>query len=449
MAITVVTSASNTEATSTTLSIAKPFGTQLGDVLVIIVGNDDTASGDSWTGSTAVTSDGEACPFVFVGEVGSGTSDSHAGAFYRVVDGTEGDEFTVPSDDEDDYWGFCLRLIGVDTSDPLNGVGSDIVDGTPPISITGLTTDVDDCLAFAVFCFDGGDGDPFDVSGTGWSLGEEIGIGTFGGASGGYALRQMSGSGATGTCVVEGNVSDGMAGFQFALNPSVVGGPHEATATTSITVTSAGSAHKRKHETAATSVTVTTAPSGKARRKATAATSITVTSTGAGKSQPQRATATTLITVTGGGAAKKTGKRTATTTVTVTSTGTGKARRKATATTEVSVSSAGTGTAITRVVHTSTAATRVTVSSAGVAHRRKTATGATSLTVVSTGSGKARRKATAVTEITVTVASLAWVPREHVGGPSKLVIPEALVRTRLAIDEKLTRGLLIRVGEED
>jgi hypothetical protein len=235
----------------------------------------------------------------------------------------------------------------------------------------------------------------------------------------------------------------------IAVRPSAGGTTHEASAATTITVTGAGAAHAVRKGTASTSVTVTTAASGKARRKATATTSITVTSAGVGKSQPQRATATTLIAVTGGGAAKKTGKRTASTTVTVTSAASGKARRKATATTNISVTSTGSGSVSTKTTHSAAATSNITVSSAGVAHRRKHATGTTSLTVVSVGSVKARRKATAVTEITVNVTGLGWAPREHVGGPSKLFIPEDLVRTQLAIDEKLTRGLLIRIGEED
>jgi hypothetical protein len=235
----------------------------------------------------------------------------------------------------------------------------------------------------------------------------------------------------------------------IAVRPSAGGTTHEASAATTITVTGAGAAHAARKATASTSVTVTTAASGKPRRKATATTTVTVSSSGAGKSQPQRAAATTLITVTGAGSAKKTGKRTATTQVTVTSTGSGKARRKSTATTIVSVTSTGSSSVSTKTVHTATAATTITVTSAGVSHRRKHATGTTTLTVVSTGSGKARRKATATTEITVNVTGLGWVPREHAGGPSKLFIPDELVRTQLAIDEKLARGLLIRVGEED
>src|SRR5690606_32303621 len=102
-------------------------------------------------------------------------------------------------------------------------VGSDASASFGSLNITGVDTTVDDTMAFYVNCFDGGDGTPFSVSGSGWSKSDEItaDLGDSGSASGSWGTKHQATAGATGTVAVNGNSSDGRSGFQFAVAPFV------------------------------------------------------------------------------------------------------------------------------------------------------------------------------------------------------------------------------------
>jgi hypothetical protein len=69
--------------------------------------------------------------------------------------------------------------------------------------------------------FDGADGDPFSVSGTGWSEQGEQGPGTdLGHSSGAWGTKSQATAGATGNATVGCSTSDGAAYFQLAINPA-------------------------------------------------------------------------------------------------------------------------------------------------------------------------------------------------------------------------------------
>ena len=440
-----------------------PGGLAVDDLLIWTMeteGEDTNAEAlpDSWTGI-----DGSG------GSVASATDSAvdrtRLTIGYIFYSGTPPD--LTSTDPGDHHVGVITAWRGVDTTTPIHGQqsSSDSTNDTA-MSVTGLTTTLDDCLIVQVEA----NGDDNAVGGcVGWSSVANANLaaptvrhagcaGTSSGSDGsvGVWFGGLATQGATGTLTGTIGASEESASWTIALAPATGGTLHEATATTSITVTGAGAAHgvrkaagtsaitvtgaasakAGRKGSATTTVTVATAGTGKARRKAAATTEVAVTTTGTGKSQPQRATATTVISVAGAGTAKKTAKRTATSTVAVTSTGTGKARRKAAAETSISVTSTATGAISTKVVHTVTAVTSIAVATTGTAHKRKHATAATSLTVTTQASGKAVRKATATSTVTVTTTGKGWVPREHTPGISLLVVTSPL-------------SLLQDIGEED
>ena len=142
---------------------------------------------------------------------------------YKVSDGTEGG-VTLTSSLERDTVAWYLRISGVDTSSPFNVNGS-FADDITPITIPSVTTTVNGCMAFTLFAFDGGDGDPFTITGTGWPstiptnqyLEEDV-IG--GSISGFWVTKEIATAGASGSLSVDSGTLDGMGGVQFALTPS-------------------------------------------------------------------------------------------------------------------------------------------------------------------------------------------------------------------------------------
>lgn len=198
------------------ITITAPTGIQAGDFLYIIAVRDPTIDDPLYTFSASGWSQ----------HVRHWTNyDVQIQTLYRVADGTEGD-VTLSSGFGRDTIAWYLRISGVDTSSPFN-VNGTFVDGLPPISIPSVTTGTDGCLAFALFAFDGGDGDPYTLSGTGWPTSipanqylEESDIGS---SIGGFWLtKEIPSAGATQDLSVSSSVGDGSGGFQFALTPSTV-----------------------------------------------------------------------------------------------------------------------------------------------------------------------------------------------------------------------------------
>jgi cellulose synthase/poly-beta-1,6-N-acetylglucosamine synthase-like glycosyltransferase len=198
------------------LTLTKPSSVQVGDLLLIIVGNDDNTATAQWDDVTYKPSG-----FTLINEVGNSTVDCHAAAFYRVADGTEGSTIDVSAQSADDYWGFYIRVTGIDQSTPINATGADSTSSGTSISITSVDTSVAETLAFYNMCYDGADDGGFTASDTGWSETAEGRNGTTSSnASGSWGTKQVATAGATGAVTVTPVVSDGMGGFQFAVAPS-------------------------------------------------------------------------------------------------------------------------------------------------------------------------------------------------------------------------------------
>ena len=207
----------NTIIPGNSLTLTKPSGVQTGDLLIIIVGNDDNTATAQWNNTTY-----KPAGFTLINESGNSTCDTHTAAFYRIADGTEDATIPVPAQSSDDYWGFYIHISGVGADTPINKIGPDINTGSSvgSIAITGVITDVDGCLAIYVHSYDGGDCSAFNPSGTGWSEESEIRAGTgSGNSSGSWGKKEQTNLGATGTVTISGTPTDGWSGFQFAITP--------------------------------------------------------------------------------------------------------------------------------------------------------------------------------------------------------------------------------------
>ena len=217
------------------LSFTKPSGLVSGDLCIIVAWNDvfnsetdEYNSGDNRPFDSSATPDQ---PFTFINESGAGgLTDSHSGAFYKVIDDTETWPYTlddVSSETTTESCGVCFRVTGVDTSTPIHIVGTDYNgDNSNAHVIPELTTTLNDCLIIAVHGFDGGDGHTFSTSSTGWailqSLTQDVGQGN--GSCGAVAEKDLASFGVSGDITFDAQVSDGGTGFQFAIAPVAVAG---------------------------------------------------------------------------------------------------------------------------------------------------------------------------------------------------------------------------------
>lgn len=198
------------------IDLTKPVGVAVDELLLLIVGSDNTNASPSWDTVSGWTR--------FV-NIGNSSSDAKLGCYWRIADGTEPATVNVAtsSGDLDETWGFYIRISGADTTTPINVVGSGQNTGSASsFAVDQVTTTADDCLAFYALAFDGGDGLPFSVSGTGWTESAEVQADTiFSGASGTWGTRAVATAGSTGTATVTADSSDGATYIQFAVAPGV------------------------------------------------------------------------------------------------------------------------------------------------------------------------------------------------------------------------------------
>jgi len=197
----------------TSLLMTAPSGITSGELLIIIIGNDDTGSADEFTTTPA--------GWTKLDESGSTSADAHMGVFYKVASGSEGN-VTINAASSDEMMGWYMRLSGADVNTPIQASSFNAAGDSNSHAVTGVTTTVDDTLVFYGLIFDGGTGDPFSVSGTGWTESDEHASGT-GSAdvSGCFGTRSLASLGASGTATVSCDASSGAAFAQFAISPPV------------------------------------------------------------------------------------------------------------------------------------------------------------------------------------------------------------------------------------
>jgi hypothetical protein len=225
-----------TQTAATSISVNKPTSgstgpspknVAAGDLLLIIVGNDDNSATAQWDNVSL-----KPTGFTLINEAGDATQDCHIAAFYRVADGSEGSSFSVPAQSSDDLAAVCVLVSGQHVLAPINAVGADASDASPaPFSITELTTTLANCLGFAVAAYDGADDGGYTWGGTGWSELVEVRSGSTSNESSiTAATKSIASAGASGAATVDPAVDDGMVGFQFAVGPTAVADGRSAVA---------------------------------------------------------------------------------------------------------------------------------------------------------------------------------------------------------------------------
>lgn len=149
--------------------------------------------------------------------------------FYKISDGTEGD-VNIGLDNRVTFMDVAIWYIKISNTHQTNPItvgSSTIITATNLFSVTAssLVTPTDNCLVFAGVTFDGGDGEPFSLSGTGWPSsippGQETEVGSLGSnLSCGWVTKTLPTAGSSSDVVFTAQFPDGLLGQQFAIRPA-------------------------------------------------------------------------------------------------------------------------------------------------------------------------------------------------------------------------------------
>ena len=197
-----------TSTTTTSITATDPGGITSGELLMLLM-TSDTAI-DPYT----TTPSGWTLLQSFV------NSNSAAyGIFYKIASGSEGDVTVTVGSADHIVW--YLRVSGANTTTPINVLGSSNAGAGTNSTALSVDTTTDNCLAFYLNSFDGGDGYPFSISGTGWTETDEQQVSTSGSAnSGSWGNKDQETAGATGNVTITASTSDGQSTVQFAIAPA-------------------------------------------------------------------------------------------------------------------------------------------------------------------------------------------------------------------------------------
>ena len=207
----------STNGTATSLTLTKPTGVENGDLLLLLMGNENATTGEGFDTLTGWTLE-----FNY----GSGDVDCYLGLYSRIATGDAlEDNPVVPFLGADDGHGWYLSVGGVHATDPLRVVGSSLEVVSNTITNVSTTTDINIfSLAFSAFAFDGSDSDPITETGTGWSMVDwtesPLPSDAGGASSGAFSTNPiLTASTATGDSVwnMGGGQSDGIVGAQFIV----------------------------------------------------------------------------------------------------------------------------------------------------------------------------------------------------------------------------------------
>ena len=203
--------------TATSVTVNKPAGVTAGDLLVLLVGNEDNTATVSFAAKTGWTKEYE---------FGNATPDTKIGMYWRIADGTEpaSENISWSSTGSDSGGAWYLRITGADPTSTIEQVGpSSQTAGATSQAAASITPAVNECLVIAHHSFDGGDGTR-SVSGTNWPssfpanqvLHDTTGTTAW---SGGWVHQTQSTAAASNACTFASTVSDGMVQVQFAIAP--------------------------------------------------------------------------------------------------------------------------------------------------------------------------------------------------------------------------------------
>lgn len=196
-----------------TIPLDQCSGITAGDLLLLIVGNEDSTATPQFEDNVT--------GFDLQFEIGDGTSDNHLAVYTRIATETEEATTNVPTVSSDYAYGWYLRITGAHPTAFWNFNTAGQTQSSAPIDVTGATPDVDDVLAFVFAGLDGADGGAGTIAGTGWTKWRslEATAGGSSGASGVVGTKSIPSQTATGTATADWSVSDGTAGIQFGIAP--------------------------------------------------------------------------------------------------------------------------------------------------------------------------------------------------------------------------------------
>lgn len=198
---------------SNSLTLTKPNDVNSGDLLIIIVGNDNETNTAQWDNTTNKPSG-----FELIKEGGDTTSDSHMAMFWRIADGTEGATVDISAQSTNDYIGFYIHIAGTHQTTPIVAVGATNIIVSTNITLNGVTGGADD-LGIYGNAFDGADGDPFSASGGSWIKREDRGFGSNVGVSGSFGTNIYSSISSQNATITSVGPSDGFVGWQIRIAP--------------------------------------------------------------------------------------------------------------------------------------------------------------------------------------------------------------------------------------
>lgn len=209
-AVPTVVAGTNGKGTTASLSIARPTSLRIGDLLVLVVITEATATG--------ITVPAGFVPIV--SELSQGSA-INLRAWYKFATHAESATYTVTLGAADDSIYNLFLVRGVDPADVINV--TDVAQGSAglPIAEPGVTTTVDNCLAVSVIAYD--DSPRVLVHPTGWtSLDSEDG--PAGSISSGIAYKTIATAGASGggNWTATDSTADDYVALTFAITPGVM-----------------------------------------------------------------------------------------------------------------------------------------------------------------------------------------------------------------------------------
>ncbi len=210
---------STTEGSASSITMTKPTGVESGDLLLMLMGNENSASGEGFD---------ELAGWTLHFNYGSTLSDQYLAIYTRISDGDSlEDSPVVPfrAGGNDDGHGWYMRVTGQHGTNPIRVIGlAQEYGGTSSVTVDALTTDTnDDSLAISTVAYDGNDGKPFTETGTGWTLTDYLQSPLAGGGGGGssssYSLKEITTPlTTTGTSIITATGgNDGMLGTMFII----------------------------------------------------------------------------------------------------------------------------------------------------------------------------------------------------------------------------------------
>lgn len=205
-----VTTGAASEDTAASVSITKPSATRIGDLLVLVVATEATATG--------ITVPAGFVPIV--GELSQGAA-LNLRAWYKFATHAEPTTYTYTLDAADDSIHNLFLVRGVDPTDVINVVDSAQGSAVLPLAEPGVTTTVDNCLAVAVLAYDGSP--RVLVQPSGWTL-HESEDGPAASICMGIAYKTIATAGASGgdNWTATDSTADDYIALTFAITPGVM-----------------------------------------------------------------------------------------------------------------------------------------------------------------------------------------------------------------------------------